>query len=606
MNDSPHASARALLGRTLERVGLLGLPLGVGALAGFFAADRGMRLVPTLLGIFLLASAACLLLIVLGRYVAGRAYKVTPELVKLRRRVIVCLALVMIAIVARLAILWSEQPSPLTELPRHQFDQAFAIDAQRYRELDHGLEGAVGFLERQRALFVKDHVLSPDEERRLLDAWVAVYEQAFALDQIRVFYEDWYRFDPSRVERSYHLRSYLLSYAAELALYEKASRLVRLVGANANATKYLDAPHPEQGLPEHSFSRLRQELQGERDQVRVMAGREYLRAIRVGFDAYYEAVGLGVGWLWSGVEADLERVEALGLVDLTLHGLASDLQPLKRAVRHVWFPAQSAVAEWMGDTRTRRIGEYLITDAQLAALDAQLEPGDILLVRKNWYLSNVGLPGFWPHAELYLGAPDKLEAYFDTPEVRDHWRERIEGFTTFSALLAQTHPYHWGLYKHAAAGTPTPVMEAVSEGVQLSDWHHASGDYLVALRPRLDKVAKSQALVEAFRHLGKPYDFDFDFATDHTLVCTELVWRAYRPAEGKSGLEFPLVEVMGRQTFPAHDLARLFAAQHGTAEAQLDFVAFIDAAERERRAFVSTEEAFLETHRRTKWDPFLR
>jgi len=123
-----------------------------------------------------------------------------------------------------------------------------------------------------------------------------------------------------------------------------------------------------------------------------------------------------------------------------------------------------------------------------------------------------------------------------------------------------------------------------------------------AMRPRLSKVAKAQAVAAAFSHYGKPYDFDFDFATDHALVCTELVWRSYRPDADKAGLEFPLVDLAGRKTLPANEIARLYAEQAETDAAQLDFVYFFDAREKEERAIASTEPAFRETWRRTKWD----
>ena len=128
------------------------------------------------------------------------------------------------------------------------------------------------------------------------------------------------------------------------------------------------------------------------------------------------------------------------------------------------------------------------------------------------------------------------------------------------------------------------------------------GDYLVALRPKLSKLAKAQAIVEAFGHLDKPYDFDFDFATDHTVVCTELVWRSYRPAEGKEGLDIPLVTVAGRRTLPANEFARVFAEQAGKPGAVFDFVFFIDALEKEQRALLSTEEEFSTTWQRPQWD----
>jgi hypothetical protein len=131
---------------------------------------------------------------------------------------------------------------------------------------------------------------------------------------------------------------------------------------------------------------------------------------------------------------------------------------------------------------------------------------------------------------------------------------------------------------------------------------HVSGDYLAAVRPRLDKLAKAQAIVEAFSHWGKPYDFDFDFATDHTLVCTELVWRAYRPAEGKQGLDLPMARVAGRVTLPANLMVQHFAEHLAGPDAPYEFVLFIDAVEKEQRTFFSDQAAFEGSWARTKWD----
>jgi hypothetical protein len=64
----------------------------------------------------------------------------------------------------------------------------------------------------------------------------------------------------------------------------------------------------------------------------------------------------------------------------------------------------------------------------------------------------------------------------------------------------------------------------------------------------------------------------------------------------------PLTTVAGRQTLPANDVAKFYAAQAGDEGGPLDFVVFVDARERQRQAFLSNEEAFRATHERTKWD----
>lgn len=149
---------------------------------------------------------------------------------------------------------------------------------------------------------------------------------------------------------------------------------------------------------------------------------------------------------------------------------------------------------------------------------------------------------------------------------------------------------------------PYRVIEGIAAGVVLNTLSRACGDYLAAIRPRLDKKAKAQAIIEAFGHLDKPYDYNFDFATDHALVCTELVWRSFRPAAGKQGLNLEPILIAGRRALPANEIAAVFAKEHGTPGAQFEFVLFLDALESEARSFLSTEDVFLETSGRTKWD----
>ena len=95
---------QVLLGRLINRAGHLTLPLGVGAIIGFYAADQGVRWLPTLLGIVLLVFVLGFLAIPLGRALQGRAFDDSPERRRLRKRVVVFLALASAAVVLRLAL----------------------------------------------------------------------------------------------------------------------------------------------------------------------------------------------------------------------------------------------------------------------------------------------------------------------------------------------------------------------------------------------------------------------------------------------------------------------------------------------------------------------
>ena len=585
---------KRLVGKVVDRTGQLLFWAGLGSVVGYWSADRGMRWLPDFVSALLAISLLSLGAIVLGRVMTGKA--IDPQSRRVSTRAAVAVGLIVLAAAARLAVFWAAAPSPLTELDKTALHTAFAEDTLHYGELDRGMASAV---ERVEGILPADRsaVLSADGEGELLDLWRTLSDQAFAQDAIRVFYEDWYRFDASRIERASHVRSFLLSYGAELSMYGRTARFAQVVLAHPSAAKFLDTPHGD--LPEGTFSRLRQDLHGARDQARIVAGAQYMRFLVEALAV--DPQELGVAPLWNDVESKLEAVEALGLVDRATLQVRADLQALKRTVRHTWYPAQARAASFLGDVRLRRIGWYLITPEQQEVIDAALEPGDVLLGRKNWYVSNVGLPGFWPHAILYVGEPSKLEALDADPDVMA-WMAAAGTPGTYTEWLATRFPGVWAEYEAVHDGQPIRVIEAISEGVVLNTLDHATGDTLGAVRPKLPPLAKAQAIAYAFAQIGKPYDFDFDFATDHAIVCSELVWRAYRSAEGKAGFDIPLVAIGGRQTLPANEIARFYADAYGSDREAFDFVLFYDADERARVSRPSDELAFRDSWKRSRWD----
>ena len=106
----------------------------------------------------------------------------------------------------------------------------------------------------------------------------------------------------------------------------------------------------------------------------------------------------------SAVLADALMTEAAGALDEVVSPLVTD------------------IALWLGDTGLRKHGKGLITQAQLDELAPKLQPGDLIVARRNWYLSNLGLPGFWPHAELWVGAQADLTALGQNPGVKNAYK----------------------------------------------------------------------------------------------------------------------------------------------------------------------------------------
>ncbi len=240
------------------------------------------------------------------------------------------------------------------------------------------------------------------------------------------------------------------------------------------------------------------------------------------------------------------------------------------------YSVQSGVAEYLGDTRIVSRAPF-ITAAQIEAFEPRLQPGDILLERRNWYLSNPFLPGFWPHAALYVGRLEDLKrlGIADHPAVQKHLADYLRA---------------------APDGRAKTVIEAVSEGVLLNSLTHSmQADYVAVLRPRVGQRQVATAIVRAFANLGKPYDFNFDFEDTAKLVCSQVVYLSYADVLG-----FPLQRVLGRKTMPSNEIARKYANEAGKADRQLDLVLFLDAVPSRGVAVESTAAEFRKSVQRPR------
>jgi hypothetical protein len=106
-----------------------------------------------------------------------------------------------------------------------------------------------------------------------------------------------------------------------------------------------------------------------------------------------------------------------------------------------------------------------VTAAQIEQVHQKLLPGDVLLVRREWFLSNVGLPGFWPHAALYIGTPEERQKFFSAPEMAAWVKARGGAGGDFEQLLKSHSPTNYleSLKPHEN-GHPTRIVEAMSAG----------------------------------------------------------------------------------------------------------------------------------------------
>lgn len=509
-----------------------------------------------------------------------------------------------------LAVFLSAAPQAGTDvytLSAEAFGETAAHDLATLQRFVGGMEGVMRQVEKNRALFASKQgsVFSPEQKQTLLSTWGALFAYFSATEGLRQKYWGFVKLPPTDKR---HAWGFLVTHTALTALLANGLRFTALTLNHPQLETLLDEPNDEYGVPKGAFTDFKLTSVHVATSTQLLTGDSWAPAAKLQLKLHRALELSPVKWAWAAMQRDSKAAKAALLKKgLTLYaGNAKDL--VKDTAAHAVFPVQKDFAEWMGDTRVARIGKPLVTSDDVAKLVLpKLAPGDIVVTRQNWFLSNIGLPGFWPHAELFVGTAKELAAAFDAdPQVSEWTKAQKEQAASFTELLAKRYPAKWKAYAEGVdfqGHGPIRVIESISEGVSFTAVEHAFGvDYLAAVRPRRTTLDKAKAIERAFHYQGRPYDFDFDFFSDTSLVCTELVYKAWQPSAELNGVQFDLVDVAGRRTLPANEVVKRFDSEAGSASRQLDFVVFVDAKEKEQKVFAADEAAFRASWKRLKWD----
>ncbi len=436
----------------------------------------------------------------------------------------------------------------------------------------------------------KEGKMSLDREQRLIawQTWQAFLDHVLAMDSIGKSYSDIYKLADGKQKKT----AFRVAFAAFLAQYRYAMDFIDIIEKTPDFHIVLNEPVPEIGLPKKTYSRLKFRF------LNVLRGAEFAR-LHIIYIFYGKDSALPIT---TGLEEDVSAIWKAGKGRGPLQTAQNAIKIIQDTTFTAWFPVQKGVSEWMGDTKVWRKNKYLITEKQIMDILPELEPGDIVLLRREWHLSNIGLPGFWTHAALFVGLSEKRKEFFNDPAVIKWIRSHGKQYGGIEDLLSDRYPSAYKISLKIQEDNTLPrVIEALGEGVIFTTPQHALGaDSLVVLRPRLSKTAKARAVFRAFHYSGRPYDFNFDFLTDSSLVCSELIYKAYKPLEDNKGLRFPLDEVLGRKVLSPNKIASLFDKERST-NSQMDLVLFMDGNEQKNASVRSDVKTFQKSWMRPKW-----
>jgi 1-acyl-sn-glycerol-3-phosphate acyltransferase len=457
-------------------------------------------------------------------------------------------------------------PSPWKDLPAEEARAALDRDA---RVLASHLDTLQGLSDRMGAIRAdidggRRTFYDPETDREIRGAMLSYLTCREGLLKIAWFYKE-----PARPERDLEVRASLAAYGAAVELVARGMQLVDAFHGHPDAVRKLNEADFRAEIPAGTYDRVRRNL-ADSDLLDALAEAE----ARFRRDRETGPIPAEEPWARIAARAEGGSKVVSDLSDrLWTYKWENAVTRALKTGGEGRYRASSVVSTWIGDARvrTRRDGGGLVSKEQVDAFRARLRPGDILVERRNWYLSNAFLPGFWKHAAIYLGGTDG---------VRSLGLAADPGIGRAVDLLGR--PDHDGHRRE--------VIEAISEGVLLTSLEESIGgaDAVCAFRPRVPPEAVSAAVRRALLQQGKPYDFDFDFFSTDRLVCTEVVYQAYQES-----VHFELVEIMGRRTLPALEIVKLWANGRGKAEASLQFVAFLDGDEAAGTAREADEETLV-------------
>jgi hypothetical protein len=172
-------------------------------------------------------------------------------------------------------------------------------------------------------------------------------------------------------------------------------------------------------------------------------------------------------------------------------------------------------------------------------IQSVLQPLDILLEKTPFRLTDKLIPGHFGHVAIWTGT-----------------KQEIIDIGVWEDQHVVQYADKIGTDGDAVSKDNYQIIEALRNGVQLSTLDHFLNiDDFAILRPVFEKGTEEaltrEALIMAFRQLGKKYDFNFDVNTTDKIVCSELAYVSF------PSVDWPTEKTLGRYSISPDNVAKL-------------------------------------------------
>jgi hypothetical protein len=195
----------------------------------------------------------------------------------------------------------------------------------------------------------------------------------------------------------------------------------------------------------------------------------------------------------------------------------------------------------IGDSFIKRYGkmhslghsEDATKKEKLEVLKRRMKPLDILVEKTPFRVTDRFIPGHWGHVAIWVGTEAELKEIGAWETLNNLYAKAKDwyGYTgpSFQQLVRDGHH----------------IIEALRPGVQLNSLEHFLDiDDMAVLRPKfckdgqeskadqcIDKSKSKEYMYNAFKQIGKAYDFNFDTNTVDLIVCSEIAFSVFTDIE---------------------------------------------------------------------------
>lgn len=326
------------------------------------------------------------------------------------------------------------------------------------------------------------------------------------------------------------LRAFITGFSAATMLVRSAAFIVDLADSKPVVRKKLDEAECRYGIQPKSYTQIYKNLTSSRRMWRFYEAIEFYETNSEDIAKLHDDDT--VGELVQILQNESEFLQYRKR-DYIKRRLSYRLHSFKRrhisgynkVMFHLLKLSGSAIAEMKQPFIKPSGAGKRVTKDTISTIHPLLKAGDIFITRHDDAMSNLFLPGFWPHAALYIGSQEE--------------RDRL-GINMPAGDERNLENFHF--------------LEAKKDGVLFRPIEETlQVDAFTILRPSISAELTAAALRQAISHEGKLYDFMFDFSQSNRLACTAVIYRAFH---GIGPISYSLIQHAGRSCISAEELIK--------------------------------------------------